>query len=263
MLKNIYLKTLYEKRWTMFAWGLAIFLLTILTMTFYPTLRDTFGASLKDVPDSAKAFLGDAAAYQTIEGFVDLQIFAQMVFFTIIMGVILGTGLIAGEENEGTLQTLLAMPVSRSKVYFQKLLACASIVGVVCFILFVTVILGALLVGETMPLGRTMLACLMLWLVTLVFTILGYSLGAVISRRGISGAAAGMLAFVTYLITALAPNVKVLKIPNYFSPFNYFNNPSILRNGLQLSDLAVIVAINVTLIFVGYVVFTKRDVFQR
>lgn len=263
MFKNIYLKTLYEKRWTMFAWGLAIMLLTIITVALFPTLRDTFGESLKNVPEGAKSFIGDAATYQTIEGFVDLQIFAQMIFFTIIMGVIVGTGLIAGEENDGTLQSLLSMPVSRSKVYFQKLWACATIVGVVCFALYIAVLLGALLVGESLPLGRTLTACFMLWLVTLVFTNFGFSMGAAVSRRGVSGAAAGMLAFVTYLISALAPNVKVLKIPNYFSPFKYFNNPSILINGLQLHDLAVILAINAALIFAGYIVFVKRDVFQR
>ncbi len=263
MFKNIYIKTLYEKRWTMFAWGIAILLLTIITMALFPTLRDTFGESLKDVPEAAKSFIGDAAAYQKIEGFVDLQIFAQMIFFTIIMGIIVGTGLIAGEENDGTLETLLSMPVSRTKVYFQKLLACATIVGVVCFVLYLAVVLGALMVGETMPLVRTLVACLMLWLVTLIFTFFGYSIGAAISRRGVSGAAAGMLAFVTYLISALAPNVKVLEIPNYFSPFKYFNNPSILKNGLEAQDLAIILVINVVLIFVGYVVFVKRDVFQR
>ncbi len=263
MLKNIFLKTLYEKRWTMFSWGLAIALMVIVTMALFPTLRDTFGESLKNVPEAARSFIGDAATYQTIEGFVDLQIFAQYIFFTIIMGIIVGTGLIAGEENDGTLQTLLSMPVSRTKVYFQKLLACATIVGVVCFVLYLSVLLGALMVGESMPLGSSFVACIMLWLVTLVFTFFGYCLGAAVSRRGISGAVAGMLAFVTYLISALAPNVKVLTIPNYFSPFKYFNNPSIMRSGLEVRDLAIILAINGVLIFIGYIVFVKRDVFQR
>lgn len=263
MLKNIFLKTVYEKRWTIFAWGLAIFLLTLLTMTLFPTLRDAFGETLKDVPESAKAFLGDATAYQTIEGFTDLQVFAQMVFFTIIMGVILGTGLIAGEENEGTLQAILTLPISRTKVYFQKLFACMVIVGIVCLVMYLAILGGALIVGESMPLGRTLLATAMLWLVTMVFTVLGFSLGAIFSRRGISGAAAGMLAFITYLITALATSVEVLKIPNYFSPFRYFNNPSILKNGLEFSDLGVLLLINVVLILAGYVVFIKRDVYQR
>lgn len=263
MLKNIFLKTIYEKRWTMIIWSVAIVLLTVMTMSFFPTLRDTFGESLKDVPESAKAFLGDAAVYQTIEGFVDLQVFAQMVFFTIIMGVILGTGLLAGEENEGTLQTLLSHPVSRSRVFIDKLLAMMAIVGVVCIGLFLATALGAVMVGESMPLMRTLLACFMLWLVTMVFSVLGYSLGAITARRGISGAAAGMLAFVTYLISALAPNVSALKIPNFFSPFRYFNNPSILKYGVELSDLGVLVAICAVLAVLGYAVFTKRDVYQR
>jgi ABC-2 type transport system permease protein len=263
VLNNIFQKTIYEKRWMTIIWSVVIALMTFMTMTVYPTLRDTFGESLKDVPEVAKAFLGDAATYQTIEGFTDLQVFAQMVFFTIIMGVILGTGLLAGDENEGTLQTLLAHPVSRRKVYWQKLLACMVIVGVVCVALFAAIVLGAMAVGESMPLVRTILACFMLWLVTMVFTVFGFSLGAITARRGISGAAAGMLAFVLYFITALEPSVKALKIPNYFSPFHYFNHPSILKNGLELSDLGILLAINVVLVVVGLLVFIRRDVYQR
>src|SRR5438105_4866016 len=151
MLKNIFTKTLFEKRWTIIIWSLAITLLTIMTMSVYPTLKETFGETVKDVPEAAKSFLGDAAAYQTIEGFVDLQVFAQMIFFIIILGVIVGTGLLAGDENDGTLQTLLSHPVSRNKVYAQKLLACMTIVGLVSFALFLATVVGALIVGESMP----------------------------------------------------------------------------------------------------------------
>lgn len=263
MFRSIFLKTLYEKRWSTIIWSISIVLLTIMTMAVFPTLRDTFGKSLKDVPEGAKAFLGDVSAYQTIEGFVDLQVLAQMVFFTIIMGVILGTGLLAGEENEGTLQTLLSHPVSRSKVYFQKLMAIAVMVGIVSLALLVAMLLGALMVGESLAIGRSILAVMMLWLVTMVFTVLGYSMGAAIPHRGLSGVVAGMLTFITYLVTALAPNVKWLKVPNYFSPFRYFNNPSILKNGLEWGDFGILMAICVGLVAIGYFVFVKRDVYQR
>lgn len=263
MFKNIFLKTLYEKRWMQLAWGIGLFMLVVLTVAFFPTFQETFGQSLKDVPEGIKAFLGDAEAYQTIEGFIDLQVLSQMIFMTIIMGVILATGLIAGEENDGTLQTLLSYPVSRRTVYLQKLLACLAIIGVICLAIMLGIVVGALTVGESMAIGSVLLAIIMLWLVTLVFSLLGFSLGAITGRRGLSGAVAGALAFVMFMITSLAPSVPLLKTLNYLSPFYYHNNPSVLRVGLDWSDLAVLVSVNVVLVIIGYTVFMRRDVYQK
>src|SRR4051812_14823400 len=123
MFRNIFLKTVYEKRWTMVWWSLTGFLLVVFTTVLFPTFKDALGQTLNDVPDSLKSLLGNASAYSHISSYLQLQVFDQMVFLPIILGVILGTGILAGEENEGTLQTLLTLPVRRSQVFVQKLLA--------------------------------------------------------------------------------------------------------------------------------------------
>jgi len=131
MLKSITLKTVFEKRWSMLFWYIGLFSTTVLIMLLFPTLRDTFGQALNDVPDSIKGILGDAQTYQRINGFIDIQILAQMVFMTIVYGIILFTGTVAGDESEGTLQTLLAHPVSRKRVYFEKLLGVSILLFIV------------------------------------------------------------------------------------------------------------------------------------
>src|SRR5690242_9657286 len=133
MLKNIFLKTLFEKRWMMLWWALSSVGLTIFIILFFPSLRDSFGEALKNIPDSMRSLVGNASDYQTLAGYVNIQVFQQMIFLPIILGIILATGLLAGDENDGTLQTLLTYPVSRTKVYLHKLAAATAIVGVVTF----------------------------------------------------------------------------------------------------------------------------------
>ncbi len=263
MFRSIWLKTVYEKRWGLLAWSLGIFAMTFFVMLLFPTLRDTFGQALNDVPESIKGILGDAQTYQRINGFIDIQVLFQMVFMTVIYGVILFTGVLAGDENDGTLQTLLAHPVSRRKVYFEKLSGATVLLGLVSLAVFVGVWFGSLAVGESVNLFRLLLAILMMFLVSFVFSIIGFALGAITGKRGLSGAIAGALAFVSYLITNLAPTVKSLKGVNRFSPYEYFNKPSILDNGIQFSDLAVLLLISVVCIVAGYVVFTRRDIAQK
>lgn len=262
MFKTIFRKTLYERRWSAFGWSLAIGLMTLMTVSVFPTMRDTFGKSLESVPESMKSLLGSAEDYQTLAGFLDLQVLAQIVFLTLIFGVILGIGLLAGDEGEGTLQHLLTTPVSRRRVYLEKLLALLVLLGVVTAAMWLTIIIGAIGLGETIDQGRLILACGMLWLITLVFSMLGYCLGAVTGKRGLAGAVAGMAAFVSYMINALAPSVSILETINKFLPFHYFNNPSVLRVGIDWSDAGILTAICVGLAIIGYVIFVRRDIYQ-
>lgn len=262
MLKTLFRKTIYEKRWSTFGWSLAVALMTLLTVSVYPTMRDSFGKSLENVPESLKSLFGSAQDYQTLAGFLDLQVFAQMVFLTIIFGVILATGLLAGEESEGTLQHLLTHPVSRSRVYLEKLATVMVLVGVAVVALWLSVLLGAALLHESLDGGRLIIACFMLWLITMVFSMLGYAVGAATGKRGLAGAVAGMTAFLSYLINALAPTVSFLSDVNKFLPFHYFNNPSILRVGVDWGDAGILAGACVLLALLGYLRFIKRDIYQ-
>lgn len=262
MFKTIFRKTLYERRWSTFGWSVAIALLTLMTVSVFPTMRDTFGESLENVPESMKSLFGSAEDYQTLAGFLDLQVLAQMVFLTLIFGIILGIGLLAGDESEGTLQHLLTTPVSRRRVYLEKLLALMVMLGVVTAAMWLAIIVGAVSLGETVDHGRLVLASGMLWLITLVFSLLGYCLGAVTGKRGLAGAVAGMVAFVSYMINALAPSVDFLETVNKFLPFYYFNNPSVLRVGIDWSDVGILGAVCALLAIIGYVIFVRRDIYQ-
>jgi ABC-2 type transport system permease protein len=263
MLKSIFSKTLYEKRWGLLWWFLAMFLMTLFVMSVFPTFKDTFGQQLNNVPDSLKNILGQASDYQRIEGFIELQVFLQMIFLTIIYGVVLFTGLLAGDEGEGTLQTLLAQPVSRSRVYWQKLAAGAILLWIVTFGLFVGVAAGAPLVHESVNWLRLLEGTGMVWLVTLVYSLLGYLIGAVTGKRGISGALAGIFAFVTYLVNSLVGAVPALKLANNFSPIKYLSNPRVMDHGLNVRNVSLMLAAALVAVVIGWWAFRKRDIYQR
>lgn len=260
MLRSIFSKTLFEKRWSLLGWIIAITAMTVLTVSLFPTFKEAFGQSLQDVPESMKAFLGDMTSYQTLAGYVDIQVIAQMVFITIIMGVILGSGLIAGDEGEGTLQSLLAQPVKRQKVFIHKYFALLLLTLIASFVIFVSTYITALIINESMDWGRMLQATFGIWAITLVFSVFAFALGSITGKRGLSGSAAGMLAFVTYLITSLAVGVEVLRTVDKLSPFHYFNTPSILKYGIDWGNMSVLIAIIVALTVIGFYRFIKRDI---
>ena len=260
MLRNIFLKTLYEKRWSTLGWGIGIIALTMMTTLFFPTFKKAFGESLNEIPESMKAFIGDASTYQTLGGYVDVQVIAQMVFLTIIMAVILGSGLIAGDEGAGTLQSLLAQPVKRTKVFIQKYCALLVISLVATSLIFIAVFASGVLINESMDWWRMAQATFGMWLISVVFGVAAFAIGAITGKRALAGSLVGMVAFVSYIITSLAVTVEALKIPNKLSPFYYFNTPSIIKYGIDWGNMAVLVSIIGILSVISYIWFSKRDI---
>ncbi len=263
MLRTIFLKTLFEKRWMVFWWTISSVALTVFIVLFFPSLKDSFGEALKDIPESMRSLVGSAADYQTLAGYLNIQVFQQMIFLPVILGVILCTGLLGGDENEGTLQTLLTHPVSRAKVYLHKLAASAVILGIVTFGFFAGSWLGALIVNESVDLWRLLQATFMAWLVGMAISLIGFALAAITGKRALAGSIAGAYAFVMYVISTLVESVKALRPVDYFSPFHYFNHPSPLKAAFDFGDMFVLLAACLVFIAAGYIVFVRRDVYQR
>jgi len=263
MFRTIFLKTLFEKRWMIFWWTLSSILLTLLIALFFPTLKDSFGESLKNVPESMQSLVGNAADYQTYAPYLNIQVFQQMIYLPVILGVILCTGLIGGDENEGTLQTLLTYPVSRTKIYLHKLAASAVIVGIVTFGFFLASWLGGLIINEPLDLWRALQATFMAWLVSMSVSLIGFAFSAVTGKRAIAGSLAGAYFFMMYIVSSLVESVKALRYVDYFSPLHYYDHPSPLKAAFDFGDMFVLFAASVVLIVIGYVFFVKRDVYQR
>ena len=263
MLRSIFKKTLYEKRWSIVWWSLAMFIMTLFIVVLFPTFKDTFGQTLNNVPESLKQVLGSANDYQRIEGYLHIQVFMQMIFLTVIYSVIIFTGLVAGDESNGTLHTLLSQPVSRSKVYIQKLLAGGAMLWIVNFTVFVATWLGCLLIGESLDYWRLFQATNFMWLIALTFGLVGYALGAATGKRGLAGALAGVYAFLAYLVSSLTATVDWLKYPNYLSPIKYFGDSRVLDNGLQLTNTLVLVGSCALLVIVGWIIFRNRDIYSK
>ncbi len=263
MFKTIFLKTLFEKRMMTLWWLLSAVGLTVFIVIFFPGLKESFGKTLESIPESMRALVGSAEDYQTLGGYLNVQVFQQMIFLPVTLGVILLTGLLAGDENEGTLQTLLTHPVSRAKVYFHKLMAGAAIVGIVTFGFFIGSWLGAILIHDSVDLWRLLQATFTAWLVSMAISLIGFALAAMTGKRALSGSIAGAYAFAMYVISTLVVTVKELRTVDYLSPFHYFIHPSPLKAAFDFGDMFVLLAASVVFIVLGYVVFTRRDVYQR
>ena len=260
MFNSIFGKTVYEKRWIILAWFGGLAFMGFLTMFFFPYLKNSFGAISNSIPKSLEAVLGNASSYQTVRGYVSEQIFAlRMPLISLIMSISIFIGLSGGDEERGTLETLLAQPVSRAKVFWQKFAAGGAITALASVGIWLGVVLSFPFIHGSMSLWNLALATFACWLVSLAFGALAYGFGAAIGAKGAAIGIVSAFAFLSYLVTSLAPSVNKLQQAQKASLLYYYNTPSVTLNGLHIANILVLIGVCVVACLVSLLIFTHRD----
>jgi ABC-2 type transport system permease protein len=257
--------TLWQRRWSTFWWILGIFGFIFLNIIFYPTFKDQAAElqkSFESLPEAAVQLFGGSTDFFSPIGFLNSQIFFLMLPMLLsILAIGMGTSLIGREEQDGTLETLLARPISRSRL----LLAKAKAGGVILVIVSMASLLTT--VGLAQTVGLTEVSALHMTEATFACFMLALSFGAIafllttIGRA--RGASLGITAFVAlggYLISSLAGTVSWLKTPSMFFPFHYYRSEEILRGTLHWSDIMVFVVIITVCGFISWISFRRRDI---
>lgn len=255
--------TMWRRRWSAGWWSLGVLSFILINMVFYPTFKDQadeLTKSFASLPKAALQLFGGSSDFFSPVGFLNSQIFFLMLpMLLTILAVALGSSLIAGEEKDGTLETLLARPISRGRVMIAKIIAGTLEMLIVSLVAALTVVISARLVNLDVPSMRIALA-------TINSLLLAYCTGAVaflLSATGRArGAAIGVAAFIGfggYMITSLSGTVKWLRGPSHAFPFDYFQSEPILRGTYHWSNALFFLAVTVVCGLLSYVAFRRRD----
>jgi ABC-2 type transport system permease protein len=261
MLSSIFGKTFYEKRWTIAAWALGLFAMTFFTMIFYPYLKNSgFEEVVANAPKSLQNLLGNAANYKTVVGYVDQQIFAlRLPMMGMIMAITIFVGIGVGDEDRGTLETLLALPVSRTKAFWQKFAAGAALTAAASVGIFIGVAASFPVIHGSMNYWNLAQATFGCWLISLAFGTLAYALGAATGKRGLTIGITSGVAFISYMVSSLAPAVDKLSVAQKFTPFYYYNIPAIAQHGLKATNLLVLGGSIALMLLLSLLFFRNRD----
>ena len=263
MLKNTFLKTLFQKRWTTLMWFGAITVSIFGVSLMFPPIRDTMGSMMGTVPESMKNWFGTIDTWQTFAGFAGQEIFSQMAVLIVIMSIVFGAALLAGDESDGTLLTLLARPAKRASIYVQKYATLAVMITVVALGYFIGGVVGGRVLGEPVPYAAFFQATFMVWLLGMALGSLAYALGAATGKKAFAGLIVGFYAFIAYFISSLSTAAEVIDQLSYGSLFRYVAAPEVLINGLDWGDVAVLGVATIVPLIVALPIFARRDLKTR
>lgn len=197
----------------------------------------------------------------TIEGFVALELY--WFGWLLVLGLYVAysaAGAIAGDVDDGTMDTLLAAPVSRWRLLGEKFLSLLTPILVVNVVVLVVVYAGTRLVDEPIA-AVDLVAVHGLSVPYLLFWGAFGMLASVLAprRRLAEGIAAGTLV-ATFLVETVADGADVDWL-GLLSPTRYYDPVAILTAGdYDYVGAGVLLAAGAVLLLTSGVLFARRDV---
>jgi ABC-2 type transport system permease protein len=241
---TIFLHALGKLRGQILGWGLALCVMSAFAVVRYNLMMENQQAIRQILAGSVGDFVrmfGDIDRLTTPGGFLSLAFFAYMPLVLGVFAVLTGGGLLVADEENGTLDLLLAHPISRSSLLLGRLLAFV----VATLAILVLSWLGFLLV---MPWSKLHLDAwtvarpyLSLAAVVYFYGCLALFLSMLLPARRTTGMAAGVILLISYFLTTLERIDKGIAPVARFSPLRYYQGGDAI-DGLNWPWLAALLA---------------------
>jgi ABC-2 type transport system permease protein len=262
MLRSVLTKTLWEQRRMLVGWVVGITAVGVLYAVFYPAIASPEYAEMMEsfAPELMEA-LG-FTAITTPAGYLGSTTFGILgPGLTIIFGAWLGIRAVAGDEESGRLDLLLAHPVSRARVAVERFgaLIVAMLLAALVLLLALVVVSGPADLGS-IGLGNLAAGSIHLAALGICFGGLALGVGAATGSRAVTAAVVAVVGVASYFGNTLAARIDLIAWARDVSPFHYYAGGRPLENGPQPIDLGVLLLAAGVFVMLGIVRFDRRDV---
>jgi ABC-2 type transport system permease protein len=262
MLRDVFTKTLWDARRSLLGWAVAISAVGVMYAAFWPTVNTPdLQQALQNYPEGVL----EAFNYNDLTspaGYLGSSVYGLLgPLLVAVFAIAAGTRAVAGDEEAGTLDLLLAHPISRTKVALQRytaLVAGLALVGVVLWLGMLAVAGPAELEGITA--AELAAATTQLALFGACLGAVAFAVGAATGRKALAIAASAGLTVLAYLANGVFPQVEGLEWTRDLSPWHWYLGGEPLKHGLQAGDSLLLLAATLVLVAAGTWIFNHRDV---
>jgi len=260
---TIFKHALARSKGSILGWGLSLGLLSMWMVSFYDTMaksKEQFENLLSAYPKEIFAFFGGMTDYFSPQGFLNTEMYSYMPLVLGIFAVLTGSGLLAGDEEKGFLDLLVAHPKSRTALFFGRFVA-----FVVCSAAILTLIWLGTMIGMqwstqmNIGWGEMVLPNLSLLAMLLLFGALALFLSMVLPSRRMAASVAGLLLIASFFINGMAAlNADVAKIAKWL-PMKYYQG-GMAVTGLNMEWFTGLMIAAVVFTLLSWWLFLRRDI---
>jgi ABC-2 type transport system permease protein len=261
-MNTIFRYALLRWRGQIIGWGVALAALALLVASLYDTavqMRGQLEQLLKGLPPELMGFVGGVDRVFSPAGFLDTRFFSMMPLLMGVFAVIIGSGLIVGDEENGTLDLILAHPVRRFDLLIGRWLAfCVALLGILAMawlgLIIATTFTSIKFGWIDVALPFVSLFGILSW-----FGGLALLLSLILPSRRLAASLAGLILAASYFITTFARISPNLAGWAKWSPLTYYQGGSALE-GFNAGDFIGLLLMAIALVAIATWLFQRRDV---
>ena len=253
---------LLRLRGPIIGWGLALAALALIVAPLYDVAvqqRATLERVIKILPPELMAVIGGIDRIFSPAGFLDTRYFSLMPLILGVFAVIIGSGLVVGDEENGTLDLILAHPLRRLDLIVGRWIAfCVALLGILCIAWLGLVVASSFssikFGGLDLALPFVSLFGILIW-----FGGLALLLSLILPSRRLAASLTGLILAASYFITTFArfsPNLNGLA---QWSPLTYYQGGSALE-GFNTGDFIGLLFMAIVFVAIGLWLFQRRDI---
>ena len=260
MMRSIFLRTLYDKRWFTLGWALALSLMATLMIAMYPSLHDGMKSIAATMPPQLQGLVGDISLFGHLDTYLSSQLYdIRIPLFLMIMAVVLAQNLSVGSEERGEMRTVLSTATSRTSLYFQTLIAAFFIFAAAIVVTGGVTLIGVPMINESIATSLVLkLAVLSLAFAMLIFATV-YGIGMMSGSRALAmGTGVGLI--ISSVILEAGRTVDWLELAQKISMLHYYDAGKLLTTGIELKHILVQAVLLIVFVTLGWLLYRRRDI---
>jgi len=267
LLRTVAGTAVWNRRRSFWWWLLGMVSVAGLTMGFYPTLTGTGGAAFQSLidayPPEMLAMFGitDPSSILTGAGFLSTRVYSSIGLIVVLsFSIGMGRTALAGEEEAGTADLLVTMPLPRDRIVVSKAIAMFGLLVALLAGVGVFVWLGNAVVDLDLTVEGTVAANAGMAFLAFLFGSVALAVGAGTGRPGKATAVASAAGVVTFLLNGFGSVVDWLEPFRPLSPFYWYQgdtNPLDQSLGWQQP---LLLAVGVVFVGVAVLLFRRREI---
>lgn len=251
-----------KRRWLLW-WSVGTAGFVLVSIAFYPAFKEfsqldtQFGDN-----EGLRALFGGQGGISLIspEGFVNSQVFAQALpILFLIFGIGLGSRAIAGAEGDGTLELLLANPVTRRRVALERyatVVAQSVLLGAIGTL--VVVAFAPLVELDALSTTNVLGAGLAATCFGILHATVAFATGAANGKRGMAIATSSTVAVAGFVLFGLVSGGVVEQL-RFITPWWWYVSRNVVASGMPPEAVWAPLGTSVLLVAGSLVLFERRD----
>lgn len=256
---TILVGVLRSQRRSIVLWAVAISMIAVLYTSFYPSIGAVkFEVMMESMPPDLISAMG-FEDMSSAAGYVSATVYSLLgAILTLVCAIGLGSRLVAGQEEDGVLELELTSPISRGRVYLERLAVLWTTVLAVVAALTVVLLLLSVLLDLGLSVPNALASSLGLLLFAGGLGSLAFAVGAATGRRTVGLGVAAGVAVLAYMLSYIGPLVGGAWMERV-SPYYWYIGTKPLIHGADWAGYGLLAALAVVVVVAGAVPFRRRD----